>query len=117
MYYGQHKVDGSYGFFQRADKCLNAVEITEETWKALMAGQQNGKQIVPDETGAPVLQDVTDTRTYVQKRQAAYPSVNEFLDAQVKMNSGDPVLMAAGSAQLQQYIEDCLAVKEMYPKP
>ena len=117
MFYGKHKKDGSYGFFMSSDKCLNGIEISDETWQNLMANQKNGKKIAPDETGAPVLQDVEDTRTYAQKRLAAYPSSREFLDAQVKMNSGDPVLMAAGSAQLQQYIEDCLAVKEMYPKP
>ncbi len=116
MYYGQHKVDGSYGFFQRADKCLNAVEITEETWKALMAGQQNGKQIVPDETGAPVLQKMPDNRTYAEKRAAEYPNIADFLDAQVKINSGDETLVAAGQEQLSAYVAACLAVKAKYPK-
>ncbi len=117
MFYGQHKSDGSYGFFMSADKCNGGVEISEETWKSLLTAQQNGKEIVPDETGSPVVRDVEDTRTYAQKRQAAYPSVNDFLDAYVKMNSKEATLMAAGSAQLQKYIDDCLAVKEMYPKP
>lgn len=116
MYYGKHKIDGSYGFFLNADKCLNAVEITEETWRSLMAGQQNGKQIVPDENGAPVLQDIVDTRTYAQKRAAEYPDMADFLDAQVKLSSGNEVLMQEGQGQLSAYVAACLAVKAKYPK-
>lgn len=44
--------------------------------------------------------------TYSQKREAAYPSVNDYLDGVVK---GD-------SAQIQAYINACLAVKALYPK-
>lgn len=44
--------------------------------------------------------------TYAQKRAAAYPSVNDYLDGIVK---GD-------TAQVQAYIDACLAVKSLYPK-
>lgn len=45
--------------------------------------------------------------TYAQLRAQAYPAVTEYLDAVVK---GD-------EAQLQAYVQACLAVKERYPKP
>lgn len=41
----------------------------------------------------------------------------DYLDAQVKLNSGDAELIAEGQAQLDTYIAACLAVKEKYPKP
>ena len=44
--------------------------------------------------------------TYAQKRAAEYPPMADYLDAIVK---GD-------QAQLQLYIENCLAVKAKYPK-
>jgi hypothetical protein len=44
--------------------------------------------------------------TYAQKRAIAYPSVNDYLDGIVK---GD-------AAQVQAYIDACLAVKAQIPK-
>jgi len=54
---------------------------------------------------------------YQEKRADAYPSYQDFLDAQVKINSGDQDLITEGEAQLASYIEACLAVKQQYPKP
>ena len=44
---------------------------------------------------------------YIRQRQAAYPPVEDYLDAVVK---GDQI-------QMQAYIDACLAVKAQYPKP
>lgn len=44
---------------------------------------------------------------YVRQRVFAYPNLGEFVDAWVK---GD-------EAALEQYRQDCLAVKAKYPKP
>lgn len=55
--------------------------------------------------------------SYAEKRAAEYPPKEEYLDAQVKINSGNPQLAAEGQAQLQDYYEACLAVKDKYPKP
>lgn len=44
---------------------------------------------------------------YSIKRRKEYPPMSEYLDGVVK---GD-------QAQIQAYIEKCLAVKEKYPKP
>ena len=43
---------------------------------------------------------------YISKRKAEYPPFTDYLDAIVK---GD-------ETQKQKYINDCLAVKEKYPK-
>ena len=45
--------------------------------------------------------------TYTQRRAEAYPAFTEYLDGIVK---GD-------QAQIQAYIDACLAVKARYPKP
>lgn len=57
-----------------------------------------------------------DKRTYSEKRAAEYPPITEYLDAQVKINSGDETLIAAGQIQQQTYIQACLEVKTKYPK-
>lgn len=55
--------------------------------------------------------------SYTKKREAEYPPMADYLDAQVKLNSGNAELIAEGQAQLDAYIAACLAVKEKYPKP
>ena len=52
------------------------------------------------------LQAEYDALEYQRKRQSEYPPMADYLDAIVK---GD-------EAQKQKYINDCLAVKEKYPK-
>ena len=44
-----------------------------------------------------------------------YPPVVDFIDAQVKI--ADPAQKAAGEAQMAQYVNKCLAVKQRFPKP
>jgi len=44
---------------------------------------------------------------YQRDRAAEYPSINDYIDGVVK---GD-------QAQIQEYIDACLAVKAKYPKP
>lgn len=54
---------------------------------------------------------------YQELRRQSYPDYREFLDAQVKINSGNPELVAEGQAQQLAYIQACLDVKDKYPKP
>ena len=49
----------------------------------------------------------TDANAWLNNRIAAYPPHADYLDGIVK---GD-------DAQVQKYIDDCLAVKAKYPKP
>ena len=51
-------------------------------------------------------QALVDANSYKAKRQAEYPDFRDYLDGIVK---GD-------QAQVQKYIDDCLAVKTKYPK-
>lgn len=53
---------------------------------------------------------------YPLKRIAAYPDFREFIDAQVKINSGNSELAAQGEKQLTDYVAKCLAVKTQFPK-
>ena len=65
-----------------------------------------------DASGNPVIYDETavqaymDSKAYIAKRQAEYPSFIDYLDGVVK---GD-------QAQIDKYIADCNAVKAKYPK-
>ncbi len=60
--------------------------------------------------------EYVDNRSYVEKRQAAYPSFFDYLDAQVKLNSDDEALRLSGQQQLEKYFQECLDVKRTYPK-
>jgi hypothetical protein len=44
---------------------------------------------------------------YQRDRAAEYPSINDYIDGVVKSDQ----------AQIQTYIDACLAVKAKYPKP
>lgn len=54
---------------------------------------------------------------YREKRAGAYPDFREYLDAVVKANSGDKTLAAEGIEQMNTYVQRCLEVKNLYPKP
>ena len=57
---------------------------------------------------AAAVQRAEEQRTkYQRDRAAEYPSITEYIDGVVK---GD-------QAQIQAYIDACLAVKAKYPKP
>lgn len=71
----------------------------------------DGNQVSVDEElvaqEAARLQAIADANAYKAKRAAEYPSFTEYIDGLVK---GD-------QAQMQAYIDACLAVKAKYPKP
>jgi hypothetical protein len=52
------------------------------------------------------VQAYVDAHAYIAKRASEYPNVTEYLDGVVK---GD-------QAQIQAYIDACLAVKARFPK-
>lgn len=54
-------------------------------------------------------------KTYSELRQEEYPPFEDYLDAQVKLNSSDLDIQAEGQKQLEKYYSDCLSVKEKYP--
>ena len=58
------------------------------------------------EGNTPEPADIPPAPTYKELRAAAYPPVTDYLDGVVK---GD-------AAQVQAYVDACLAVKAEYPK-
>jgi len=64
----------------------------------------NGNKVEYD---AALVQAKVDAKSYASKRAAEYPPMANYLDGIVK---GD-------QAQVQTYIDACLAVKAKYPKP
>jgi hypothetical protein len=62
-----------------------------------------GNAVVYDDAA---VQAYADSKAYIAKRAAEYPSFIDYLDGVVK---GD-------QAQIDKYIADCQAVKAKYPK-
>ena len=50
--------------------------------------------------------DKINANAYIAKRQAEYPPITDYIDGVVKNDQ----------AQIDKYIEDCLAVKARHPK-
>ena len=67
------------------------------------AFDKDGNKVAVDEAAVNAW---VDPKAYQRLRAQAYPDFREYLDGIVK---GD-------SAQVQKYIDDCLAVKARYPK-
>ena len=107
MFYSK-STGGFYSVEIHGDNMPNdALEITDESYAALIAGQEQGKEISADENGLPILVDrPVSELTYAQKRAGEYPPMTDYLDGVAK---GD-------QAQINKYIADCLAVKAKYPK-
>jgi hypothetical protein len=73
MFYSKEK-HGFYSIEMHGDSIPgDAVEITEETWKALLEGQVNGKEIVAGDDGYPVLRDrpVVEPKIYTPQEKLA----------------------------------------------
>jgi len=73
-------------------------------WDAKLGAQPTAEQL----TAAQAAKEAADDAVaYKAKREAEYPIAADYLDGIVK---GD-------QAQIQAYIDACLAVKAKYPKP
>jgi len=49
-------------------------------------------------------------------RSKRYPDIQEFIDAEVKIHSGDAALVKKGQEQKEKYIQQCLDVKNEFKK-
>lgn len=105
---------------------VNISMLREDGWKLVVETPRPENMIAPVksyvEDGDRITAVWTETYvepvlTYAEKRAAEYPSPAEYLDAQVKIASGNLALVAEGNLQLDKYVKDCLAVKAKYPKP
>jgi len=85
-----------------AEFSINANDINQITWL-------NGTTPIDNETILNKKQELIaeyQANEYKRQRSNEYPDFKEYLDGIVK---GD-------DAQIQKYINDCLAVKAKYPK-
>lgn len=80
----------------------------EEIIVDLSTGEQTVRQLTEEETAERIATaEAAESATpYAEKRIREYPDFREYLDGVVK---GD-------NAQVQAYIDACLAVKAKYPK-
>jgi hypothetical protein len=69
-----------------------------------IAYDADGNEVAYDKAA---VQAYVNARAYIAKRAAEYPPITDYIDGVVK---GD-------QAQVQTYIDACLAVKAKYPKP
>ena len=97
--------DGSIGSFARWKLDAAAIEASEP----IVQGH-DGKYYFESQLPEIPAPD------YKELRRIEYPDFREYLDAQVKINSGNDELIAAGNAQLEAYYAACLTVKAKYPK-
>jgi len=85
-----------------AEVSINADDINQITW-------HNGTTPIDNQTILNKQQELIaeyQDNEYKRNRSKEYPDFKEYLDGIVK---GD-------NAQVQKYINDCLAVKAKYPK-
>jgi hypothetical protein len=68
-----------------------------------IAYDADGNEVAYDKDA---VQAYVDAHAYIAKRAAEYPPITDYIDGVVK---GD-------QAQIQAYIDACLAVKAKYPK-
>jgi len=68
-----------------------------------VAYDKDGKEVIYDNNAVEAL---VASEAYKEKRAVEYPPITDYIDGIVK---GD-------NAQVQAYIDACLAVKEKYPK-
>jgi len=85
-------------------EAIMALNPSVVTVRELEAFDKDDNPVVIDLDAAQALFDSTQ---YQRDRAAEYPPVTDYLDGIVK---GD-------TAQVQAYIDACLAVKAKYPKP
>lgn len=101
--------DNTIGRSTPSEKVAASLGLTLTTDQEIVYGY-DGKRYFKDEEPA------VPEPSYAQLRLSEYPPMADYLDAQVKLNSGDAELIAEGQTQLDTYIAACLAVKEKYPK-
>jgi len=89
------------------------MNITQAIYKLYPQVTSTVVDIAYDAQGNEVIYDLVavqayaKSQEYITKRSSEYPPITDYLDGIVK---GD-------QAQVQTYIDACLAVKAKYPKP
>lgn len=88
---------------------VNTIEVESLDFMPGLVDAENGGSVGDIYANGQFIQptDVVDPLEYQAKRAAEYPPMADYLDGIVK---GD-------QAQVQAYIDACLAIKAKYPKP
>lgn len=88
---------------------VNTIEVESLDFMPGLVGAENGSSIGDRYENGQFIkpEPVVDLFAYQAQRAAEYPPVADYIDGIVK---GD-------QAQVQAYIDACLAVKAKYPKP
>ena len=102
MNYTKEKVEDKFY------KVITTIDEVEHTFNCVVANdtEQDLDELVEWNIKQLTNPDEPLELPYTDKRKAEYPPIEEYLDGIVK---GD-------DAQIQKYINDCLAVKTKYPK-
>lgn len=66
MFYGKHIIDGSFGFFEGSDQCLDAQEISLDYYRDLLKKQEEGFEI-HSKDGYPVAEKHIQTEEEISK--------------------------------------------------
>ena len=101
--------DGTIGRSTPSEKVAKSLRLTLTTDQEIVYGYDGKRYFKGEEPAVP-------EPSYAELRLSEYPPMADYLDAQVKLNSGDAELIAEGQTQLDTYIAACLAVKEKHPK-
>lgn len=80
MFYGKHKVDGSFGFFVDTENCTKAVELSDDEYLNLLKAQENGKRIIQGKNGRPTAVDPESLLTADEKKERAAAAVRASRD-------------------------------------
>lgn len=87
---------------------VNTIEVESLDFMPGLVGDEAGVAIGDTYADGVFIKSApTETASYREQRAAEYPRMADYLDGIVK---GD-------QAQVQAYIDACLAVKAKYPKP
>ncbi len=85
-------------------EAILALNPSVVTIRGDVAYDADGNEVAYDKAA---VQAYVDAHAYIAKRAAEYPPITDYIDGVVK---GD-------QAQIQAYIDACLAVKQKFPKP
>ena len=110
-------------FYQNYNLSSNAEMLLADGYKPVEENQPSPDLKIPQkyyvENENKIISVYTDAYVepdYREKRASEYPGFREYLDATVKINSGDESLINEGKQQIQKYYDACLKVKEKYSK-